>query len=84
MNDGRDYWIVRIGERYFGGIGVSFSNEACLGAVLTKIREHAERFTSLDSAKAIAADFGGQVCKVCTTIKGPPCCNRNGPGSNEP
>ncbi len=85
MTDYRDYWIVRLGELYFGGLGTSFSNQACIGWVMTKLREHAEHFTDLDTARSVARAVGGQVCKVLPPQKiGPSCCNRNGPGPNEP
>ena len=85
MTDYRDYWIVRLGDLYFGGLGAIFSNPACTGWVLTRIREHAEHFTDLATARAVARAISGQVCKVMPPQKiGPPCGNRNGPGSNEP
>lgn len=85
MTDYRDYWIVRLGDLYFGGLGAIFSNPACTGWVLTRIREHAEHFTDLATARTVARAISGQVCKVMPPQKiGPPCGNRNGPGSNEP
>ena len=59
-----DHWIVCIGDLYLGGIGASFINSACTGFVLTKIRDHAQKFNSLDSAQKIAKSLGGQVFKV--------------------
>ena len=58
MTDFRDYWIVSLGELYVGGLGASFSNSACIGWVLTKIREHAHFFTSLESARSAARAVG--------------------------
>ena len=84
MSD-RDTWIVRLGELYLGGLGKSFSNPACAGWVMTKIREHAERFTSLETARSAAQAIGGIVVRVAPAIKvGPPCCNSDGPGTNQP
>jgi len=64
MTDYRDYWVVCIGELYLGGLGTPFTNQACIGWVFTKLRDKAEKFTSLESAKRIAASLGGQVYKV--------------------
>lgn len=83
--DYRDYWIVRLGELYFSGLGESFFKPGYTGWVMTKVREHAQQFTSLDAARSAAHALGGAVIKVAPAIKvGPPCCNRNGPGPNEP
>ena len=57
-------WIVRVGDMYFGGMGGSFTNKACIGWVMTRLREHAEELTSLDTAKLIAERIGGTVCPV--------------------
>ena len=81
----RDTWIVRLGDLYFGGLGGSYANPGCIGWVMTKIRDHAQQFTSLDSARSAAHALGGDVIKVAPAIKvGPPCCNSDGPGSKQP
>lgn len=54
-------WIVCIGELYFGGLGGSYVNKSCVGFVMTRLRDHAQEFTSLDSAQAAARAIGGQV-----------------------
>ena len=54
-------WIVIVGELYFGGIGGSFANHACIGWVMTRIREHAEELTSLETALSVAKTIGGEV-----------------------
>jgi Na+-translocating ferredoxin:NAD+ oxidoreductase RnfD subunit len=54
-------WSVIVGELYFGGIGGSFANHACIGWVMTRLREHAEELTSMDTALAVANVIGGQV-----------------------
>ena len=57
-------WIVCVGDMYFGGLGGSFTNKACIGFVMTRLREHAEELTSLDTAQLIAKRIGGTVCPV--------------------
>ena len=64
MTDFRDRWVVCLGELYFGGLGHAYINQACVGWVLTKIRDHAQEFTSLDSARQTARAIGGTVYKV--------------------
>ncbi len=54
-------WIVCIGELYFCGLGTTFVNQACIGWVLSKLRERAEEFTSLESAQSVAKAIGGTV-----------------------
>jgi hypothetical protein len=54
-------WIVCIGELYFGGLGTAFANQACIGWVMTKLRERAEEFTSLETAQSVAKAIGGTV-----------------------
>jgi hypothetical protein len=49
---------------YFGGLGGSFTNKACIGYVMTRLREHAEELTSLETARLIADKIGGTVCPV--------------------
>lgn len=58
------HWIVCIGELYFGGLGTAFVNTACVGWVMTKIRERAQEFTSLETARSVAAAIGGTVYAV--------------------
>lgn len=58
------HWIVTLGDLYFGGLGGSFTNSTCVGWVLTKLRQHAFEFTSLESARQTAAFIGGTVSKV--------------------
>lgn len=84
MSD-RDTWIVRLGELYLGGLGKSFSNPACAGWVMTKIREHAEHFTSLETARSAAQAIGGTVVRVAPAIKvGPPAATGTAPGTKQP
>lgn len=64
MSDLQDGWVVCIGELFFGGLGTAYVNQACVGWVMTKIREHAQKFTSLEMAKSIADSLGGQVCRA--------------------
>ena len=57
-------WIVCIGELYFCGLGTTLANQACIGWVMSKLRERAEEFVSLDTARNVASAIGGQVCRV--------------------
>ena len=53
-------WIVVSGELYFGGIGSSFTNQGCIGWVMTRLREKAERL-DLETAETVAKVVGGDV-----------------------
>ena len=54
-------WIVMIGDLYIGGLGSAFRDPACVGYVMTKIRDHAQAFSSLETARGIASKLGGRV-----------------------
>ena len=61
---GVNRWIVTVGDLYFGGLGSSFGNLACVGWVMTKLRRFAYEFTSLESARDAAQAIGGTVTMV--------------------
>ncbi len=64
MTDYRDHWVICVAGLYFAGLGTPYINQACIGWVMTKLRDKAQRFDSLESAKQIANSLGGQVFKV--------------------
>ena len=63
MTDDKPAWVVMFANLYLCGLGAAFETQE-VGYVVSKRKEGAKRFTSLESAKLIADRFGGQVFKV--------------------